>query len=70
MNIPINEMSVAEKLEALTLIWDSLLEDPDSIPVPSWQQEELDKRAEKLDSGETSVSDWDEAEKRFDQLGS
>ena len=70
MNIPLNEMSVAEKLQALALIWDSLSEDPDSIPSPDWQREELEKRAQRLDSGETTVSDWDEAEKRFDQLGS
>jgi putative addiction module component (TIGR02574 family) len=70
MNIPINEMSVAEKLQAISIIWDSLSEDPDSIPVPNWQKEELKKRAERLDTGEATVSDWDEAEKRFDELGS
>ena len=70
MNIPIDEMSVSEKLQAISLIWDSLSEDPNSIPVPDWQQEELEKRAQRLDSGEATISDWDEAEKRFDELGS
>jgi putative addiction module component (TIGR02574 family) len=70
MNIPINEMSVSEKLKAISLIWDSLSEDPDSIPAPDWQRAELEKRGQRLDSGETTVSDWDDAEKRFDQLGS
>ena len=70
MNIPLNEMSVSEKLQAISLIWDSLLEDPDTIPAPDWQREELEKRTQRLDSGETAVSDWDEAEQRFDQLGS
>ena len=70
MNIPIDEMSVSEKLRAISLIWDSLSEDPNSIPVPNWQQEELEERTQRLDSGEATVSDWDEAEKRFDELGS
>jgi len=70
MNIPVNEMTVSEKLQALSIIWDSLSEDPDSIPAPKWQREELEKRAQRLESGEATVSDWDEAEKRFDQLGS
>ena len=70
MNIPLNEMSVSEKLQAISLIWDSLLEDPDTIPAPDWQREELEKRAQRLDSGETAVSDWVKAEQRFDQLGS
>ena len=70
MNIPVNEMSVSEKLQAISLIWDSLSDDPDSIPAPNWQREELEKRSQRLDSGEAKISDWDDAEKRFDQLGS
>lgn len=69
MNIPINEMSVSQKLEAISLIWDSLASDPNSIPVPDWQRDELAKRTERLESGETTISDWDDAEKRFDELG-
>ena len=69
MNIPIDKMSVTEKLEAISLIWDSLAETPNEIPVPDWQRDELEKRSEKLSSGETSISDWEDAEKRFDQLG-
>lgn len=69
MNIPLDQMSVREKLEAISQIWDSLGETPDQIPVPDWQKEELKRRGERLDSGESTVSDWEEAEKRFDQLG-
>lgn len=69
MDIPIDQMSVTEKLEAISLIWDSLGDTPEQIPVPDWQRDELKRRGERLDSGESIVSDWDEAEKRFDQLG-
>jgi putative addiction module component (TIGR02574 family) len=69
MNIPIDQMTVNEKLEAISLIWDSLGDTPDQIPVPDWQRSELERRSNRLDSGESTVSDWDDAEKRFDQLG-
>jgi len=69
MNIRIDQMSVNEKLEAISMIWDSLAETPELIPAPDWQRTELQRRGELLDSGESSVSDWDDAEKRFDQLG-
>ena len=69
MNIPIDKMTVAEKLEAISLIWDSLGDTPDQIPVPDWQRSELERRSNRLDSGESTVSDWNDAEKRFDQLG-
>ena len=70
MNIPIDTMSVSEKLAAIELIWSSLTKDPDSIPSPDWHRDELEARANRLESGETTVSDWNDAEKRFDQLGS
>ncbi len=70
INIPINSMSVSEKLEAIALIWGSLAQDPDSVPSPEWHAEELADRAKRLETGETTVSDWDDAEKRFDELGS
>lgn len=69
MNIPINKMSVSEKLEAISLIWDSLSSNPNAIPIPDWQRVELEKRMIRLESGETTTSTWDEAEKRFDELG-
>jgi hypothetical protein len=42
---------------------------PIKYQFPDWQRDELKRRGELLDSGESTVSDWDEAEKRFDQLG-
>lgn len=62
-------MSVSEKLEAISLIWDSLGETPDQIPLPDWQRDELNRRVARIDSGESIISDWDDAEKRFDELG-
>ena len=70
LNIPIDSMSVSEKLAAIEQIWCSLSQDPESVPSPDWQAEELAARAQRLKTGETSVSEWDDAEKRFDELGS
>ena len=69
MNIPLNKMSVSEKLEAISLIWDSLASNLDDIPVPEWQRAELEQRLKRLDSGDTTKATWGEAEKRFDELG-
>ncbi len=63
-------MSVSEKLEAIELIWSSLSQDPESVPSPEWHADELAERTRRLETGEATVSDWDEAEKRFDELGS
>ncbi|MDB4767033.1 addiction module protein [bacterium] len=68
-NISVESMSIAEKLEAINLIWSSLAQEPDSIPSPDWHAEELAARTKRLADGTTSVSDWEDAEKRFDELG-
>ena len=70
MNIPIEKMTVAEKLQAIEQIWDSLVDsNPEAVPSPDWHREELVARGKRLESGETTISTWDEAEKRFDNLG-
>lgn len=54
-------LSPAERFQLLEDIWESLADDPSSIPVPQWQIEELERRREEhLKNPETGCS-WDEA---------
>ena len=39
-------LSVEEKLHLISVLWDSMTENPESLPVPTWQLEELDRRIE------------------------
>jgi hypothetical protein len=59
--LPLNEMSVEEKLQTMELLWENLSADPAAIESPAWHEEELCDRERKIASGETKFIDWDEA---------
>lgn len=59
--LPLNEMSVEEKLQTMELLWENLSADPASIESPAWHEEELRERERKIASGETKFIDWEEA---------
>ena len=59
--LPLNEMSIEEKLQTMELLWENLSADPASIESPAWHEEELRERERKIASGETKFIDWEEA---------
>ena len=60
----IRQLNVADKLELITRLWDSLPEAPDSPP-PDWHREILDERlARANDSPETGIP-WAEVRDRL-----
>lgn len=67
--IPVHEMTVAEKLRAMETLWDSLRNVPGDVPFPEWHQEVLEQRARRLESGEATVSSLEDVRKRLESLG-
>ena len=43
--IDLSTMSVDERLQLLGSVWESLAQEPERLPVPAWQREELARRA-------------------------
>jgi len=56
-SLPLNEMSITEKLVIINQIWDDLMRNPDSIPSPDWHKEVLSARAERVKKGEAFFKD-------------
>ena len=69
IDLPLETMSVAEKLEAMEAIWTSLCSSPDDVASPAWHADVLAERKKRLESGEATVSNWAEAKKRLQNLG-
>jgi hypothetical protein len=65
ITISLDKMTVEEKLAAMELLWDDLCKNPDDIPSPSWHNNILQSREERLKNGKEKVSDWQEAKKRI-----
>ena len=68
-DIPLETMSVAEKLQAIEVIWSSLCANPADVSPPEWHGKVLEDRRQRLASGDATVSDWSEAKKRLQDLG-
>jgi len=51
ITIPLEKMSIEEKIQAMESIWDDLCNKADSIASPSWHKELLDEREEGIKRG-------------------
>lgn len=59
-------MPVAEKLQLMETLWDSLcVQANGDIGAPEWHAEVLEERLRRLASGEDSVAPWKEAKERI-----
>lgn len=65
MSLPLDEMSVAEKLQALEDIWGDLARDPESVPTPDWHREVLESRERRVKEGVASFEDWGVVKQRL-----
>jgi len=69
IDLPLDKMSVAEKLATMEAIWASLCNRPADVQSPEWHEKVLAERTRRLESGEATVSRWDEAKQRLRDLG-
>ena len=69
IDLPLDSMTVAEKLHALEAIWSSLCKNPSDVESPAWHATVLEDRNRRLRSGEATVSDWESAKKRIREFG-
>ncbi|MCE7982611.1 MAG: addiction module protein [Caldilinea sp. CFX5] len=58
-------MTIAERIQLVEDIWDSILTTPESLPVPTAQRQELDRRAEAYEQSPEASIPWAEAKKRI-----
>ena len=65
VNLPLSEMTVAEKLDLIEAIWDDVTKDEQSLEPPSWHADVLRDRQKALEAGKAKVCDWDEAKQRI-----
>jgi hypothetical protein len=46
--LPLKEMTVAEKLQLMEVLWDDLSRNPEDIPSPAWHEEVLAERQRQI----------------------
>jgi len=63
--LPLDQMTVEEKLRAVEEPWDDLCRNEKQIPMAHWQKELLDQRQRQIDAREAKFSDWESAKNRI-----
>jgi hypothetical protein len=61
ITLPLDEMTVKEKLAIMELLWEDLARTPEVIESPPWHKEVLDERS----ATEGHFTDWETAKARI-----
>ncbi len=57
--LPLDRMSVSEKLMTINQIWDSLIQASDDIPAPEWHKDVLSARRKRVEDGVSEFKSLD-----------
>jgi putative addiction module component (TIGR02574 family) len=63
--LPIDQLTIAEKLRIMEELWDDLRSRAEGVPIPQWHKDELDEREQLLETGNAGFDGWDAAKKRI-----
>lgn len=67
ISLPLEEMTVEEKLQIMEAIWDDLSRRADELPPPAWHGEVLAEREGAVARGEETFGDWETAKQRIEK---
>ena len=65
VDISLNELTTAEKLELMERLWVDLSRQPQDVQSPAWHGVVFDERREAVRQGRTTFVAWEEARKRL-----
>lgn len=61
---PLFELGRAERLQLVEVLWDSLAEESEDLPVPDWKATDLRRRKEEFARNPDSGRTWEEVKQR------
>ena len=63
--LPLEQMSMTEKISTMEFLWDDICHNSKNYPSPVWHGEILKQREEMLKNGEVFFEDWDKVKKEL-----
>ena len=63
--LPLEKITVTEKLQVVEELWSDLCCNQDPIPVLQWHKDILDRREALIGQGKATFIDWETAKKRI-----
>jgi hypothetical protein len=63
--LPLEKMTIAEKLRVMEALWSDLTRDEEQLESPAWHGKILRERAARVKQGKESFMDWETAKKQL-----
>ena len=63
--LDIDQLTVPQRLELIALLWDSIPDSLDALPVPEWHRQELERRLAAADAAPETAIPWEEVRTRL-----
>jgi hypothetical protein len=67
ITLPLEKMTIAEKLQTMEFLWDDLCHNADEIKSPKWHKDVLSEREKNIKNGRVSFIDWEQAKKEISE---
>ena len=61
IDLPLEKMTLADKLEAMEVLWADISKRPADLASPDWHKDVLDERRQLVAAGKLKFLDWDTA---------
>jgi hypothetical protein len=65
VEIPLDKMTIQDKLRVLEEIWNDLQRTPGNVPPPAWHADVLHAREARVREGQAHFGDWKDAKRRI-----
>ena len=65
MTLNLEEMTTEEKLKTMEMLWDDLCRSAPDFSSPSWHEDVLKEREQRIKDGKERFVDWDQAKKEL-----
>ena len=63
--LPLDRMTVDEKLRTMETIWQDLCRNEAAVPSPLWHRDVLEAREARVRDGREQVIDWEQAKREL-----
>jgi len=64
-DVAIKQLSVAERLDLIGELWDSIPDSLEELPIPDWHREGLERRLAAADADPDGAIPWEEVRERL-----
>jgi hypothetical protein len=65
VRLPLDKMTVREKLRVMEELWEDLSREPRNIKSPEWHRQAFKEREARIASGQAKFIDWEKAKKEL-----